>query len=57
MNRRMRRLADKTAPQSNDDRTGATRLMRASLGRRDTFGQTHPINLMRSVQRRGGICL
>lgn len=52
-----KRLARETAPQSNDDRTGYTRLMRASLGRGDTFGQTHPINLMRAVSRRGGICL
>lgn len=52
-----RRLAAKTAPRTDDDRTSATRLMRASLGRRDTFGQTHPINLVRAVQRRGGICL
>lgn len=52
-----RRLVDRTSPRSNDDRTGATRVMRASLGRRDTFGTTHPINLMRAIQRRGGIVL
>lgn len=42
---------------SNDDRTGATRLMRASLGRRDTFGKTHPINEMRILPGRGGFRL
>lgn len=57
MSKRFRRLVDKTAPRSDDDRTTATRVLRASLGNRDTFGKTHPINLMRAIQRRGGICL
>lgn len=52
-----RRLADMTAPRSNDDRSAATRLMRASLGRRDTFGTTHPINEMRILPGRGGFRL
>lgn len=52
-----RNLADKTAPRADDDRTGATRFLRAAVGRRDTFGKTHPINLMRAIQRRGGIVL
>lgn len=52
-----KQLVRKTSPKSDDDRSSATRIMRASLGRRDTFGQTHPINLMRAVSRRGGICL
>lgn len=51
------RLARKTAPRSDDDRTGATRLMRASLGRRDTYGKTHPINELRILPGRGGFQL
>lgn len=52
-----RRLADRTAPRSHDDRTGMTALMRASLGRRDTFGRTHPINEARILPGRGGFRL
>lgn len=55
MNRK--NLARKTAPRSDDDRTGATRLMRASLGKRDTYGKTHPINEMRILPGRGGFAL
>lgn len=52
-----RRLADKTAPRSHDDRTSDTPLLRAALGRRDTFGRTHPINELRILPGRGGFRL
>lgn len=54
---KMRRKAQMTAPKSGDDRTGSTRLMRASLGKRDTYGKTHPINEMRILPGRGGFAL
>lgn len=50
-------LARKTAPRSDGDGNGFTRMMRASLGRRDTFGKTHPINEMRLLPGRGGFRL
>lgn len=52
-----RRLADVTAPRSNDDRTSDTAFLRGALGRRDTFGKTHPINEMRILPGRGGFRL
>jgi len=55
MNRR--RLADRTAPRSHDDRTNQTEYLRSSLSRRDTFGKTHPINEMRILPGRGGFRL
>lgn len=55
MKRRL--LADRTAPRSNDDRSGVTRLMRGAVGRRDTFGKTHPINELRILPGRGGFRL
>lgn len=51
------RLARATAPRSDGDGSGFTRLMRASLGRRDTYGKTHPINEMRLLPGRGGFRL
>lgn len=52
-----RRLADMTAPRSDDNRTSATAMMRAALSRRDTFGRTHPINEARILPGRGGFRL
>lgn len=55
MNRR--KLADRTAPRSNDDRTNMSAYLRSSLSRRDTFGKTHPINELRILPGRGGFRL
>lgn len=52
-----RRLAAITAPKSDSDKTRMSALMRASLGRRDTFGATHPINEARILPGRGGFRL
>lgn len=52
-----RKLADMTAPRSNDDRTSATKYLRSGLSRRDTFGRTHPINEARILPGRGGFRL
>lgn len=52
-----RRLADVTAPRSNDDRTSNTKYLRSQLHRRDTFGKTHPINELRILPGRGGFRL
>lgn len=51
------KLARVTAPRSHDEKTTDTSFLRRALGRRDTFGRTHPINEMRIVPGRGGFRL